>query len=261
MATAQAASTKRKRSEPPAPSTAATATTTTTATTTSSKRPRLASALNIIESSDAKIVAAVESKYDVQTHSVISSSKIQKKVSSVLRHLQQTTPKTSSLERPRVSVLRARASDAGKLISIAEIAKREMLMSGGRQNEAKRWYQYVALGSETKEVGRRTPKGPGFQGEGKTVIEDTVLGRQGQASRELADDDDNHEPLQQEKDNEEDDGEDDDFEKMKTPFERAIESTPKMRAAPVMSLFLSLIPIDELRRRYGEQTSDDPADT
>ncbi|KAK8098393.1 uncharacterized protein PG998_013879 [Apiospora kogelbergensis] len=249
MATAQAASTKRKRSEPPAPSTAATATTTTTATTTSSKRPRLASALNIIESSDAKIVAAVESKYDVQTHSVISSSKIQKKVSSVLRHLQQTTPKTSSPERPRVSVLRARASDAGKLISIAEIAKREMLMSGGRQNEAKRWYQYVALGSETKE------------GEGKTVIEDTVLGRQGQASRELADDDDNHEPLQQEKDNEEDDGEDDDFEKMKTPFERAIESTPKMRAAPVMSLFLSLIPIDELRRRYGEQTSDDPADT
>ncbi|KAK6851180.1 hypothetical protein PG987_000814 [Apiospora arundinis] len=270
MATTQAASggnttttsTKRKRSEPPTPNPGATASmTTATATTVSSKRPRLASTLNIVESSDTKILAAVESKYDVQTHSVISSSKIQKKVTSVLRHLEQTTPEGMLPKRSRVSVLRARATDAGKLISIAEIAKREMLKSDGRHDEAKRWYQYIALGSEMKEVERQTPKNYGGQREGKTVIEDTMLERQGPATEEPTHDDHDDELPQHEKDHAEDDDEDDDFEQMKTPFERAIEGTPKIRAVPVMSLFLSSIPIDELRRRYGEQTTDDPVDT
>ncbi|KAK8069476.1 hypothetical protein PG994_006092 [Apiospora phragmitis] len=256
-------STKRKRSEPPAPDDPATTnTTTTTSTSTSSKkRPRLASTLNITASSDAKILAAVEAKYDVQTHSVISSSKIQKKVSSVLRHLQPV-----SKERPRVSVLRARASDAGKLISIAEIAKREMLKgSGGHQDETRRWYQYIALGAENKEMNRQKGGGSGGREEGKTVIDDTILGHQpDQANKEVTADNDEEEQRQQgqqEKEQDENDDEDDDFEQMKTPFERAIEGTPKIRAVPVMSLFLSTTPNDELRRRYGEQTNDDPVET
>lgn len=257
------ASTKRKRSEPPTPNPAAAANASTTAAAVPSKRPRLASTLNIAEASDAKILAAIESKYDVQAHSVISSSKIQKKVTSVLRHLQPPTTPTANPPRPRVSVLRARATDAGKLISIAEIAKREMLKSiGGR------WYQYIALGSETKEVGRDAkPRSSSAHKEGKTVIEDTILGRriQGQSANwEMAgdnDDEQQQQQQQQEKEQDEDDQGDDEFEEMKTPFERAIEGTSKVRAVPVMSLFLSLIPIDELRRRYGEQTNDDPADS
>ncbi|KAK8045062.1 hypothetical protein PG993_005086 [Apiospora rasikravindrae] len=249
-------STKRKRSEPPTPAgDPATTDTTTTSTSTSSKRPRLASTLNITASSDAKILAVVESKYDVQTHSVISSSKIQKKVTSVLRHLQ---PAPSTKERPRISVLRARAADAGKLISIAEIAKREMLKSG--QDGTKRWYQYIALGAETKDVEREKGRSPSGRGEGKTVIEETILAqRQDPGEKEMTDDE-----QQQGREKEQDenyDEDDDDFEQMKTPFERAIEGMPKIRAVPVMSLFLSSIPIDELRRQYGEQASDDPADT
>ncbi|KAK7931615.1 hypothetical protein PG985_002327 [Apiospora marii] len=246
------ASTKRKRSEPPTPNPAAAA-----AAAPPSKRPRLASTLSIAEASDAKILAAVESKYDVQTHSVISSSKIQKKVTSVLRHLQPpTTSATNPSPKPRVSVLRARAADAGKLISIAEIAKREMLKSNGA-----RWYQYIALGSETKEVGRDDrPRMSSAQKEGKTVIEDTILGRQIQGQSATGDTDDEQQQHQETGRDEDDEG-DDGFEEMKTPFERAIEGTPKIRAAPVMSLFLSPIPIDELRRRYGEQTNNDPADT
>ncbi|KAK8116187.1 hypothetical protein PG984_012689 [Apiospora sp. TS-2023a] len=251
------ASTKRKRSEPPTPNPAA-ATTTTTAAEVPSKRPRLASTLNIAEASDAKILAAVESKYDVQTHSVISSSKIQKKVTSILRHLQLPATPANNPPKPRVSVLRGRAADAGKLISIAEIAKREMLKSSGGK-----WYQYIALGSETKQMERGdNPRSSSAHKEGKTVIEDTILGRQVQgqsANPETAGDNDDEQ--QQEKDEDEDDEGDDEFEEMKTPFERAIEGTSKIRAVPVMSLFLSPIPIDELRRRYGEQTNNNPADT
>ncbi|KAK8084759.1 hypothetical protein PG997_006030 [Apiospora hydei] len=246
-------STKRKRSEPPTP--AGNPATTDATATTSSKRPRLASTLNITASSDAKILAAVESKYDVQTHSVISSSKIQKKVTSVLRHL-QPVPK----ERTRVSVLRARASDAGKLISIAEIAKREMLKSGGHQDETKRWYQYIALGAETKDVEREKGRSSNGRGEGKTVIDETILAqRQAPGEKEMTDDEQQQGREKERDENKDED--DDDFEQMKTPFERAIEGTPKIRAVPVMSLFLSLTPIDELRRRYGEQTNDDPADS
>ncbi|KAK7943052.1 uncharacterized protein PG986_012165 [Apiospora aurea] len=245
-------STKRKRSEPPTP--AGNPATTDATTVTSSKRPRLASTLNIAASSDAKILAAIESKYDVQTHSVISSSKIQKKVTSVLRHL-QPVPK----ERTRVSVLRARASDAGKLTSIAEIAKREMLKSGGHQDGTKRWYQYIALGAETKDVEREKGSSNG-RGDGKTVVEETILAqRQAPGEKEMTDDE-QRQGREKERDGNKDE-DDDDFEQMKTPFERAIEGTPKIRAVPVMSLFLSLTPIDELRRRYGEQTNDDPADT
>lgn len=262
------ASTKRKRSEPPTPNPAAanTATTSTTAAAAApNKRPRLASTLKIAEASDAKILAAVESKYDVQTHSVISSSKIQKKVTSVLRHLQPATTPVNP-PRPRVSVLRARAADAGKLISIAEIAKREMLKSSGERQGPGRWYQYIALGSETKEMDRddQSRGSSAALKEGKTAIEDTIFGRQARgqsADPEMAGANDDEQQQQQEKEQDEDDKGDDDFEEMKTPFERAIEGTSKIRVVPVMSLFLSPVPIDEIRRRYGEQTNDDPADT
>ncbi|ORY65098.1 uncharacterized protein BCR38DRAFT_319074, partial [Pseudomassariella vexata] len=160
---------------------------------------------------------AVEAKYDVQVHSVISSSKMQKKVASVLRHLDASSTVTPAAK-PRVSILRAKASDAGKLISITEIAKREILKG---KEAGSRWYQYIALGEEIKDT--EADHDP-------TVIEDTILrGADG-------------------------DGEDD-FEVMKTPFERAIEGRPKIRKVAVMSLFLSRVSVDELKKRYTEQTN------
>ncbi|KAI1762161.1 hypothetical protein GGR53DRAFT_433211 [Hypoxylon sp. FL1150] len=182
----------------------------------SNKRARLEISLNASSAEDVKALQAVESKYDVQVQSVISSSKIQKKVTSIIRCL--AAPSNSDIVSPapktRVVVLRAKASDAGKLISIAEISKREL----GKDEDGKRvWYQYISLGEELKEIPRD---------DGNAIIEETRLG----------------------------DGEDD-FETMKTPFERAIEGQPRLRGVPIMSLFLCRTSIEELKKRYGEQTN------
>ncbi|KAI0473005.1 hypothetical protein GGR56DRAFT_593640 [Xylariaceae sp. FL0804] len=231
----------------------------------SNKRPRLGTSLNLSAADDARALDAVQDRYDVQLQSVISSSKMQQRVSAVLRHLApspasslsfsssssdpvpETTTTTTRPPKPKIAILRARAPDAGKLVSIAEIAKREIeneaargSSEGDKQEEADgrggggggagRWYQYIALGEEMKERPRD---------EGKSIIEETVLGARGARA------DDN-------------DDDDDDFEVMKTPLERALEGKPVLRSVPVMSLFLSRVPIDELRRRYGEQTSYNP---
>ncbi|KAI1207136.1 uncharacterized protein F4807DRAFT_188497 [Annulohypoxylon truncatum] len=172
----------------------------------SNKRARPENSFNLSSTDDAKILQAVESKYDVQVHSIISSSKIQKKVAAILQHLDSPASKTA------VSILRAKASDAGKLVSVAEIAKREL---GKRTDGGRVWFQYIALGEELKEIPR----------EGDTVIEETRL-----------------------------DDDDVDFEVMKTPFQRAIETQPRLRGVPIVSLFLCRVSIEELKR-YGEQTS------
>ncbi|KAI1389732.1 uncharacterized protein F4822DRAFT_211409 [Hypoxylon trugodes] len=179
------------------------------------KRTRLETDLNLSSSEDVRVLQAVESKYEVKVHSIISSSKIQKKVTSVLQHLT-----SSAAEKTSVSILRAKAPNAGKLISIAEIAKREL---GKRKEGGNIWYQYIALGEILKEIPRN---------EGNTIIEETKLGDIGEGE--------------------------DDFEVMKTPFERAVEGQPRLRGVPVMSLFLCQVPVEELKKRYGEQTNANP---
>ncbi|KAI8962893.1 hypothetical protein F5Y11DRAFT_175671 [Daldinia sp. FL1419] len=177
------------------------------------KKARLEASLNLSSTDDIKMLQTLESKYDVHVSSIVSSSKIQKKVVSILQHF--TQPSTS---RTTVVVLRAKAPDTGKLISIAEIAKREL---GKRTGDVRIWFQYIALGEELKEKPR---------GNGNTIIEETKLGDTG----------------------------DDDFEVMKTPFERALEGQPRWRGIPIMSLFLSPVSIEELKKRYGEQTYSGP---
>ncbi|KAI1850231.1 hypothetical protein JX266_004089 [Neoarthrinium moseri] len=200
-----------------------------------SKKARLAADLSLPAAKDTRALEAVEAKYDVQIHSVISSSKIQKKVTSVLRHL---TPRAKAADdapptatgKPRVSVLRAKAADAGKLISIAEIAKREIAQLEDGQGT---WFQYIGLGGEVKETPKENKRD-------KTIVQDTVLGGKGTNEEEESDEDD-----------------EDDFEYMKTPFERAIEGRPQKQRVAIMSLFLARVPVEELKIRYGGQTNED----
>lgn len=204
------------------------------------KKARLTSDLSMTSSKDIKLLKAVQSKYDVQVHSVISSSKIQKKVTSVIQHLTSSVP-TPSSTKGAVSILRAKAADAGKLITISEIAKREISKQKGVDDG--RWFQYIGLGEEIKETAKEKDKS---KGEGKTIVEDTMLGGEVQMEDEPQDD----------ADDKTDDDDVDDFEIMQTPHERAIEGRPMLRSIPIMSLFLSRISIVELKKRYGEQTDD-----
>ncbi|KAI0110900.1 hypothetical protein GGR51DRAFT_547550 [Nemania sp. FL0031] len=232
----QLAAPKRKRAD--------TGSSTQQPTITSNKRQCLTSSLCPSNDDDAKILDAIDARYDVQLQSVISSSKIQKRVSAILRHLAQAIPSPSAespaekgTPKTRVSILRAKATEVGKLISIAEIAKREIEKEqpngdvageADQERKAGRWFQYIALGEELQKKQRV---------EDNTTIEGTVLGGSGSDGKG---------------------DEDDEFEVMKTPFERAIQGRPLVRGVPVMSLFLSRSPVEELRKRYGEQTNTTP---
>lgn len=146
---------------------------------------------------------------------IISSSHIQQKVSRVLELL-SVKQKEKGKERPSVVMLHAKAACACKMISIAEIAKREVGKEGGK------WFEYCVVGGvvvERKEgVGKSSSERDGREdgdGDGGTEEESTA------------------------------------FETMRTPFERANEGRAKMRAVPVMSIYLSRVRIDALRKAYG----------
>ncbi|KAI1284071.1 hypothetical protein F5Y07DRAFT_99063 [Xylaria sp. FL0933] len=218
--------------------------------TTKNKRQRLDKLVRPCTPFDAKILSAVDARYEVELQSVISSSKIRQRVTTMLRHLAPPTEPSPVEQKPdtarpktKISLLRAKAPEIGKLISIAEIVKREIekerpasdgtVGETGQGGKTGRWFQYIALGEEFEQKERA---------EGNTVIEETVLGGADTDTR----------------DDERDDDDDDGFEVMKTPFERAVLDQPLVRAVPVMTLFLSRSPVEELKKRYGEQTNDPP---
>ncbi|KAI0431190.1 hypothetical protein F5Y09DRAFT_201667 [Xylaria sp. FL1042] len=219
--------------------------------TTNNKRQRLTKIMRPYSPFDAKILSAVDARYEVELQSVISSSKIRQRVTTMLRHLAAPPTKPSveqesntTTSKSKIALLRAKAPEIRKLISIAEIAKREIekerpasdgaVGETGQEDGRGRWYQYIALGEELEQKERD---------EGNTVIEETVLGGPDTDARD---------------DEREEDDDDNEFEVMKTPFERAIQDKALVRAVPVMSLFLSRSPVEELKKRYGEQTNAPP---
>lgn len=86
----------------------------------------------------APITPDLSAKYTLLQLSVISSSSISNRTTSLITHI-KSTPADS---KPAVVALHAKAPVANKLISIVEIAKRELKKDG------QRFYQYNALGSE-----------------------------------------------------------------------------------------------------------------
>ncbi|KAF3008059.1 hypothetical protein E8E14_007051 [Neopestalotiopsis sp. 37M] len=201
------------------------------------KKARLAADLSLSsQPDDRRALETVESRYDVQVHSIVSSTKIQKKVTSALRHLSDSAPAdadAATSSKQRIVVLKGAAAVAGKLVSIAEIAKRELAAQ-----ENGHWFQYIGLGQEIKE----TPR------EKLVIVEETILDGHKKVNKVGAAPDP-------------EDDEEDDFEYMKTPFERALEGKPKKHAVAVMSLFLSRAPVEELKRRFGEQNDTSSAQT
>lgn len=144
------------------------------------------------------------------THiSILSSSKIQKKVKSTLSILSTFSFSDPS---PHVVLLSARSNAVNKLIGIAEIVKRELAKNG------KKWYQYNVLAGLENIVPR------------KTEVEEEEKG----------------EDVEMEDDEEA-------FETMKTPFERALdaEGRPKIKCIATVTLYLSRVRIESLKRTYG----------
>lgn len=109
-------------------------------------------------------------------------------------------------------MLHSKAKVASKLITVVEIAKREIAASGGK------WFQYNVVGTVMEEKKEKKASG-----QSKDDVEGEKEG------------------------SDEEEG----FETMKTPFERAIEGKAKVRAVSTMTTYLSRLRIEGLRKTYG----------
>lgn len=166
-----------------------------------------------------ELLQELKGKYSIATTSVIASSKINKKVTQVLSHLGHVDLFSQSSV-PGVMMVHARANDANKMVTVMEIAKRQM-------NEAGQpWYQY----NRVYEVadGRGAKANPTGRGPDQAVIKNTVL----------------------EGGDEDEEDEEDAFEPLETAFERAIREKPAEESKTTyMSIFLSRVPMPELQSK------------
>ncbi|KAJ0166323.1 hypothetical protein CTA2_7745 [Colletotrichum tanaceti] len=156
------------------------------------------------------LIAELSSKYDILPAFTISSTKIQKRVNWLLRHLR----KDDGDPRKRVVLLYARPSEVVKMITIVELVKRIV----AEEDEGGWWYQY-------NQMYALPPKAE--------VVEETMLG---------GGDDFDESGAAAGSDN-------DDFEIMESRFERAVLPQLVNRAAKSLSVFLSLVPIPELKAK------------
>jgi hypothetical protein len=163
----------------------------------------------------------LESEYEFTTINVISSSHVQQKVTQALGVL--SVYPIIPPAKPAVVMLYSKAPVAAKLITIAEITKREIGQNGGR------WFQYNKLDSVVEK--KMNSKGEtGGKANAESPKDSSAMEVDGEENPE---------------------SEGEAFETMKTPFERAIEGRPKIRSVPVMTLYLSRVRVDSLRRLYG----------
>lgn len=164
-----------------------------------------------------ELLAELKGKYSIVTASVISSSKINKKVTQVLSHLGHVDLFSPS-STPGVMMLHARVSDSGKMVTVMELAKKRM-------DEANQpWYQYNRV-YEVSESGMKSKHAS--KAFDQTEIENSVV-----------------------EGHDEDEDEDEAFEPVETAFDRAVRDKPTSDSKETyMSVFLSRVPIPELQSK------------
>lgn len=190
---------------------------------------------------------SLQARYDISTMSIISSSKIETKVKTLLARLENFSWANKD-GKPAIVVLSAKAAVAGKMVSVVEIAKREI------ETQKAKWWQYSRVYGQITELKEKPGKGP--KG-GKTLFEwenerarkedagPNDMGEEAQDST-MADvegvdevEEDAFEPVGQNGD-----------ETHVTPTEM-IEARKKIRAVPVMTIYMSRVPVVELKQAYG----------
>lgn len=184
-------------------------------------------------------VTDLQPKYEVKTLSVLSSTSIAKRVDTILEHLSRFHPWDPTVL-PGIVLLYARSNTTNKLITIAETVRR-------RIHEAdQKWYQYNRL-YEMDWAAKQN--GAGRSSDDPSVIEDTIVGADDSAAP--GSDDDDY------------------FETMNglaaavpTQFERAVHGEKKAPQMAHMSIFLSRLPVPELRARdnFAVQSNEEHID-
>ncbi|KAI1009481.1 hypothetical protein LB504_003634 [Fusarium proliferatum] len=152
------------------------------------------------------IIAELNSKYDILPASVISSTRIKKRIMQVANHIM------TQGDRPPVALLYARTGDVCKLITVVEKCKRIVA------EEGKAYYQYNQLFDQPE------------KSKSKDIIEETILEKNIQ---------------------EENDSDNDEFEVMHSRFESAVLPQPSPRSVKSLRVFISTVPIQELKIKKG----------
>ena len=184
----------------------------------------------------------LQDQYDFSIISIISSSKIQQKVKNLIARVERFTFANVSAK-PGVVVLHAKAASASKLISVIEIAKKDIETRGGK------WYQYSKLHSELLEFKEKqwkpsqdgrtladTASGPNSTANGKTRPQRTHTGDQNDLVDEEGDDSDAEvafETLQHQSSG------------------AASNGTSKVRATPIMTVYFACVPVPGLKDLFG----------
>ncbi|KAI9855200.1 MAG: hypothetical protein M1830_006480, partial [Pleopsidium flavum] len=104
---------------------------------------------------------SLQSKYEITSMSIISSSKIETKVKTLLTRLGKFSWANPN-GKPSIVVLSAKAGVAGKMVSVVEIAKREIEADGAK------WWQYSRVYGQMTELKEKPSKR--IDG-GKTLLE------------------------------------------------------------------------------------------
>ncbi|KAF9779096.1 hypothetical protein IL306_002469 [Fusarium sp. DS 682] len=115
-------------------------------------------------------------------------------------------------DRPRVALLYARTGDVCKLITVVEKCKQILT------EEGEAYYQYNQLFDQPE------------KSQSKDIVEETILEKGPQKD---------------------DDSDSDDFEVMHSRFEDAVLSRPSSRSVKSMRVFISTVPIQELKIKRG----------
>lgn len=124
---------------------------------------------------------------------------------------------TDGDSKPALVVLTAKSPVGTKLITIVEIAKREIGAQAGK------WFQYCAVGESLQ-------------------VQAPIEARNGKSKGKGGNREGNDEGSEEEEEA---------FEEMKTPFERAIEGKEKVRTVPLLTIYLARVRVEGLRRIYG----------
>lgn len=171
---------------------------------------------NIVESqtsNEPKALGALDREFSLSYINIDQGTHIQFKVRRIMEALSQfSLAKVPA--RPNVVVLCAKKTAAAKLISIIEIAKRELDAQGLK------WFQYNRVEAVVEEKAVAV-------GDTQNPAEDLTIEELEESALEETQ-----------------------FETMKTPLERACQGCPKLRASCFMTTYLSRVRIDFLKNNY-----------
>ncbi|CAK7272156.1 hypothetical protein SEPCBS119000_004975 [Sporothrix epigloea] len=198
------------------------------------------------------VLKDLEPKYIVRTLSVISSTRMEKRIKAVLEHLAssstQLAKKDTTAALPSIVLLHARAADANKLISIVEVVKRRMRQGYFAVNRGDDTSSNDAAAGQKKK-GKKASQVPATAWYQYNRVYDVASAETlGPTPNELAVEDSHVEP------------EDDGFEPMARRFEDALTGGEKAPITTYMSIFLSRAPVLELQRN-PEMTAQSSLDT